>query len=247
MSEQRLQKVIAAAGRASRRQAEKLIAAGLVRVNGRLVTQLGTRVDPDRDRVEVDGRELHGSSRVIYLVMNKPRSVLTAASDPRGRTTVMDLLGEAGKPWGPDRVFHVGRLDYHSEGLLILTNDGGLSQALTHPANRVPRTYECRVSGRPDRRDMKRMEQGVQLEDGVVEMLDVRVLRSNPRSTWLEITLAEGRNRVVRRLFDALGHRVGRLRRVSFGGVQLGDLPIGAVRELSAAELDSLRRWMPEA
>jgi 23S rRNA pseudouridine2605 synthase len=238
-----LQKVLAAAGVASRREAERMIAAGRVQVDGRKVTQLGTKVDPDRARIAVDGKPLPSKVRPIYLMMNKPRKVLVTASDDRGRKTVMDLLGDLAGARGDRRVFHVGRLDYHSEGLLLLTNDGELAKALTHPSTQVPRTYQARVTGHPTADLLAKLTRGVHLEDGYATALEARVVRRNSKSTWVELVVSEGRNRLVRRMFTAIQHPVQRLVRIEFGGLSLGDLRTGEVRELSSEEIGILKRW----
>jgi pseudouridine synthase len=243
---ERLQKTIAAAGLASRREAERLILAGRVQVNGRVVTLLGTRVDPHEDVILVDGKALGRKTAQLYLMLHKPRGVLTASSDPEGRRTVIDLLEGWAAARGPRRVFHVGRLDYNSEGLVLLTNDGALASRLSHPSNGVPRTYQARVQGEPGDEDLKRLLRGVPLEDGPAAALDVQVLKRNPRSTWLELVVAEGRNRLVRRMCEHLGHPVLRLVRVAYGGLELGRLPAGKFRELLPDEVDLLRRWGQE-
>jgi 23S rRNA pseudouridine2605 synthase len=243
MAEMRLQKVIAAAGIASRRQAERLIQAGRVRVDGKTVTKLGTQVDPGKCKIEVDGKALPAPGKPIYLMLNKPRGVLSAAKDGRGRKTVMDLLGDRAGPSGDKRVFHVGRLDYHSEGLLLLTNDGEMAMNLTHPSSQVPRIYRARVSGQPSKTSLDRLVSGVKLEDGLAKALDARFIKRNPRSTWVELSVTEGRNRLIRRLFEAIGHTVQRLVRTEYAGLGLGDLPPGRVRELTTAEISNLHSW----
>jgi len=243
MAEIRLQKVLAAAGVASRREAERMIQAGRVQVDGQVVTRLGTKVDPNRARIQVDGKALPGARSPIYLMMNKPRQVLVTASDDRGRPTVMDLLGDLAAARGDRRVFHVGRLDFHSEGLLLLTNDGDLAKVLTHPSTQVPRTYQARVNGQPQASLLAKLTKGVHLEDGNAVALEASVLRRNPKSTWVEVVVSEGRNRLVRRMFTAIQHPVQRLVRVEFGGLSLGDLRTGAVRELTPNEIAILKRW----
>jgi 23S rRNA pseudouridine2605 synthase len=238
-----LQKLIASCGLASRREAEKLISAGRVSVNGRIVTVLGTKVDPVRDKLALDGTPVRQAGRGIYLLLNKPRGFLSATSDPAGRPTVFELLKGRAATRGARRVFHVGRLDYNSEGLLLLTNDGLLAHALTHPSRQVPRTYRVRVRGSVSQRDMDRLRSGVDLEDGPARVKEAQVVKHNRGSTWLEIVVAEGRNRLVRRLFSRLGHQVVRLVRISYGGVDLGDLPKGTARDLSPEEIATLRRW----
>ena len=245
MAEIRLQKAIAQAGLASRREAERLIEEGRVAVNGRVVKRLGTLVDPQKDAIEVDGKQLSDRRSAVYLIFYKPQGVLTTARDDRGRQTVFDLLdevlGERLRALG--RVFTVGRLDYHSEGLLIVTNDGALAELLTHPRNRVPRTYSVRVRGAPGEAAMARLAAGLLLEDGPAQALEANILKRNERSTWIEITVAEGRNRLVRRMCEALGLEVQRLVRVEHGGVTLGDLRPGEVRDITDNELEKLQGW----
>lgn len=243
VAEVRLQKLIATGGYASRREAERLIAAGRVRVNGRVVRVQGVKVDPDRDKVRVDGKPVTVTRKPLYLMLNKPRSVVATARDPQGRTTVFDVLEGQASSRGLDRVFYVGRLDYASEGLLLLTNDGGLADVLMHPSSRVPRVYQVRVKGALSRDALTRLHRGVELEDGPVRARKTRVLKRNRATTWVELTLEEGRNRLVRRLFATLGYPVNRLVRVGYGGLHLGDLPRGKVRKLTSGEIDRLKSW----
>ncbi|HUU00508.1 MAG TPA: pseudouridine synthase [Myxococcota bacterium] len=243
MTEVYLQKLLASRGLASRREAERLIAAGRVSVNGCVVTVPGTKVDPASDKLALDGTPVREATRGIYLLLNKPRGFLSAASDPAGRPTVFELLKGRAATRGARRVFHVGRLDSNSEGLLLFTNDGLLAHALTHPSRQVPRTYRVRVRGTLTQADIGRLRSGVDLEDGPARVTKARIVKRNQGSTWLEIVVAEGRNRLVRRLFSRLGHQVVRLVRVAYGGVELGDLPRGTVRELSPEEIAILRRW----
>jgi 23S rRNA pseudouridine2605 synthase/16S rRNA pseudouridine516 synthase len=235
---ERLQKALARAGIASRRAAERLIREGRVTVNGRKVTRMGTQVEPERDVVEVDGKRVPRAPRThTYLALHKPRGFVTTMSDPEGRPTVRDLL--------PDvrvRVYPVGRLDFHSEGLLLLTDDGDLARDLMHPRNRVPRTYLARVRGEPSEEALARLARGsIRIEGRKALPAACRVVRSGP-SSWVEITVVEGRKHQVRRMLEVVGHPVQRLRRVSYGGVALGRLPSGRVRALAPAEVDRLRR-----
>lgn len=245
--EVRLQKVIAMSGLASRRAAERLIEAGRVTVNGEVVTVLGTKVNPQKDLVRVDGKLVRQVDEKIYLVMYKPRSVVCTASDPRNRTTVFDLMkgaaATAAATRGPKRVFHVGRLDYNSEGLLLFTNDGQLANDLTHPSSQVPRVYRARVRGSPSNATLQALRNGIELEDGFAQVVELEVIRRNQSSTWLELILAEGRNRLVRRLCAAVGLPVLRLIRVAYGGVEIGEMRPGEVRSLNSRELRLLRGW----
>jgi len=243
----RLQVFLAEAGIASRRGAEDWIRQGRVEVNG-VVARIGTVVCPDRDRVTVDGEVISRPGVKLYLMMNKPRGVLCSASDPQGRRTAVSLL-----PALPVRVHSIGRLDLNSEGLLLFTNDGTLSRALMHPSSQVERVYHAKVQGPVPERILARLRQGVRLEDGPARC-EVRILRrsvarpepgrrrrATGTNTWVEVTLREGRYREVRRLFQAVGLFVLKLRRVRFGPVSLGRLPPGAVRPLTDAEVEALR------
>lgn len=233
---ERLQKYLAHAGVASRRKCEELIAAGRVRVNGETVTVLGTQVDPQRDRVEVDGRLITLPRRHTYLLLNKPRGYLTTAQDPHGRRTVMDLI-----PSGT-RVYPVGRLDLDSEGLLLLTDDGELAQRLTHPSHEHDREYHVWVDGRPEQGSLQQLRQGIELEDGRTWPAKVTVLRRERGGTWLRFVIHEGRKRQLRRMCEAVGHPVRRLIRVAMGPLALGDLAEGQHRSLTRQEQQALRR-----
>jgi pseudouridine synthase len=236
MSE-RLQKVLAHAGVASRRAAERLIAEGRVSVNGTVVAELGTKVDPVRDAIKVDGKRVGAApSGRTYLVLHKPRGVVTTLSDPEGRPTVKDFLRGV-----KARVYPVGRLDYHSEGLLILTDDGALARDLMHPSRGVEKTYLAKVKGQPEPDVLSRLCRGIPLDGRRTGPARVRVVRRGDNA-WLEITIGEGRNRQVRRMFQAVGHPVQRLRRVAYGGVLLGRLPVGHLRPLHEAEVEQLAR-----
>lgn len=233
----RLQKFLSRAGVASRRAAEGLIVQGRVRVNGERVVELGTRVEPDVDRVEVDGRAVSLAPR-RWIALNKPRGVVTTRKDPRGRPTVYSLL-----PEGWTSLRYVGRLDRDTEGLLILTNDGDAAHRLLHPSSGVEREYRAWVRGAPSERTLARLEAGVELEDGPARAEAVRVLRaSEEKGAIVSLVLREGRKREVRRLLEAVGHPVRRLRRVRFGPLRLSDLDAGRWRELSPEEVRSLRR-----
>lgn len=232
---ERLQKYLAAAGVASRRQSEELIRQGRVTVNGKIAV-LGTKVLPGRDMVEVDGKEVRRAEKV-YIMLNKPLGVITSCQDPRGRTTVMDLLT------GITAVVHpVGRLDYDSEGLLLLTNDGDLTYRLTHPSYQVKKTYQVVIGGVPTPGDIKRISKGILLDDGWTAPAGIQVLGPQTGGTLLELTIHEGRNRQVRRMWAKLGHSVIRLRRVKFGPLTLGQLGPGEFRPLDRREVERL--WM---
>ncbi len=236
MSE-RLQKVLAHAGISSRRAAERLIVEGRVSVNGSVVTELGTKVDAERDAIKVDGKRVGAPpSGRTYLALHKPRGVVTTLSDPEGRPTVKDFLRGI-----KARVYPVGRLDFHSEGLLILTDDGTLARNLMHPSRGVEKTYLAKVKGQPDPDVLLRLSRGIPLDGKRTGPAKVRVVRRGDNA-WIEITIGEGRNRQVRRMFQAVGHPVSRLRRLEYGGVLLGRLLAGQLRPLSEAEIAELNR-----
>lgn len=238
----RLQKVLAAAGVASRRASEILIDEGRVEVNGRVVMEQGMRVDPERDVVRVDGSRIPPPRRHMYIVLNKPRGVVSTMDDPEGRRTLSDLLvGKVpGRRSANDRLFHVGRLDTETEGLLILTNDGDFAQRLAHPSYEVPKTYLAEVAGVVTPQTLKRLRTGVTLEDGSVKPIAVKVVSTAPDKSLVKITLREGRNRIVRRTMEAVGHPVRRLSRTGIGPVRLGNLKVGDFRELTRDELGGL-------
>jgi 23S rRNA pseudouridine2605 synthase len=238
----RLQKVLAAAGVASRRAAEIMINEGRVEVNGKLVTEQGLRIDQERDTVRVDGSRIPPPRRHLYLVLNKPRGVVSTMDDPEGRRTLADLLvGKVpGRRSANDRLFHVGRLDTDTEGLLILTNDGDFGHRLAHPSFQVPKTYLAEVEGLVSPHTLKRLRQGVTLEDGPVRPTAVKVVSSTSDKTLVRITLSEGRNRIVRRTMETVGHPVRRLSRTGIGPVRLGNLKVGEFRELTRDELGGL-------
>ena len=234
-SGERLQKVLAAAGLASRRACEVMINEGRVEVNGEVVTEQGRRVDPDTDVIRVDGARIPPPRRHAYLVLNKPRGVVSTMDDPEGRRTLADLVPER-----RGRLFHVGRLDTDTEGLLILTNDGEFAHRLAHPSYAVPKTYLAEVTGVVSPAVLKRLRQGVTLDDGPVRPDAVKVVSTGGDRTLIKITLHEGRNHIVRRTMEAVGHPVRRLSRTGIGPVRLGTLRSGEVRELTRDELGGL-------
>jgi len=233
---ERLQKVIAAAGIASRRQCEQLILEGRVEVDQQVVTTLGTKVDLEEQTVRVDGVPLV-QSRQVYYMINKPKGVVCTHRDPAGRMRIVDLV-----PDESARMFSVGRLDRESEGLILLTNDGGLAQKLAHPRYGVEKTYHVQVAGLPNRSILDRLRGGVQLAEGRVAVAGVRMKRAHKQSTVLEITLREGKNREIRRMLATLGHKVQQLKRVTLGPLKLGNLPQGDARPLERTELAALKR-----
>jgi 23S rRNA pseudouridine2605 synthase len=234
---ERLQKVLARAGVASRRASEDLILAGRVRVNGRIVTELGTKVDPHKDRVEVDGKRLVAEKPVYYIV-NKPREMVTTLDDPEGRATIGNLLRRI-----PERVVPVGRLDYHTSGALLVTNDGDMVDALLRPRSGVPKVYAVKLQGHVDVPELDALRNGVVLDDGYkTQPAEVFVLREERNTTWVQITLTEGKNRQIHRMGDAIGHRVMRLARQSFAGISIDRLKPGDYRELKRDELQQLKK-----
>jgi len=238
---ERLQKVLAHAGIASRRAAERLMLAGRVTVNGKIATELGVKVYPQRDAIKVDGHRIGPApSRRTYLAFHKPRGVVTTMSDPEGRPTVRDYLRGV-RP----RLFPVGRLDYDSEGLLLLTDDGTLARDLMHPSRGVEKTYAVKVKGQPENDVIIRLRRGVTVEGRRTGPAQVRIVRRGDNA-WLQVTIAEGRNRQVRKMLQAVGHPVQRLRRIRYGGVELGALPVGGLRALTEAEIAQLRRATQE-
>jgi 23S rRNA pseudouridine2605 synthase len=235
MPSERLQKIISAAGITSRRNAEKMISGGLVSVNGQIVTELGSKADIDVDHIRVNGKLLHGAERHVYLLMNKPKGYVTTMSDPERRPTVMDLLHGIRV-----RVYPVGRLDYASEGLLLLTNDGDLAHRLTHPSYGVPKTYMAEIPG-PVPRDLgRRLRAGVELEDGPAKVDSFEVVDVHNGRAVVEIVLHEGRKHIVRRMLDAVEHPVSRLVRTKIGDVQLGHQRPGTLRKLNPVEIAQL-------
>lgn len=232
----RLQKILADAGVASRRRAEELILQGRVTVNGRVVTAMGTKADPEQDHIKVDGRRIGRKPAGIWILLNKPKGVISSVRDPRGRTTVTELVRAQG------RLFHVGRLDYNSEGLIILTNDGELSKIIGAAGSRIPKVYQVKVRGVPSEEKLDRLRAGTRLPDGSqLAGIGIRTLRQSKHS-WYEVTLTQGRNREIRRMFEALGHPVLKLRRTRIGFLTDRGLPVGSCRPLTRAEVEGFYR-----
>ncbi len=238
---ERLQKIIAAAGVASRRKAEEFITQGRVTVNGQIVAELGAKADPEHDHIRVDGRRI-AAERHTYLVLNKPKGYVTTVSDPEHRPTVMELVRGAGT-----RVYPVGRLDFNSEGLLLMTNDGALAQKLMHASSHVPKTYLVKVSGTPSPEALAKLRSGVKLAP--VEGRNEKPVTTAPArirpvkeaaNPWYEVTLIEGRNRQIRRMFEAVGHHVEKIKRVRYGPLAL-DVPPGEFRHLTPGEVHALQ------
>ncbi|MDQ3878586.1 MAG: rRNA pseudouridine synthase [Actinomycetota bacterium] len=230
---QRLQKVLARAGVGSRRSIEEMIRAGRIRINGQQA-RLGDRVDRYKDKVEIDGSRVPLAADLEYYLVNKPVGVVSTADDPEGRPTIVDLVDTA------TRVWPVGRLDVDSEGALIVTNDGDLALGLTHPRYGVAKTYLCEVDGSLDHASVRALREGVELDDGVTAPAHVRLVERGVRSTLVEMTLTEGRNREVRRMIEAVGHRTRRLVRTQIGPLKLGRLKSGSARSLTDAEVRAL-------
>ena len=231
----RLQKVLAAAGVGSRRHCEELIGAGRVEVDGEVVRRFGARVDPKHQVIRVDGRRIPASEDLVYLALNKPAGVLTSMSDSRGRKTMTDLLGDTA-----ERLFHVGRLDYDTEGLMLLMNDGELAHRLTHPRFGVPKTYLAEVPGPVARGLGRQLISGIELDDGIASADKFRVVEQAGGRAMVEITLHEGRKHIVRRMLATAGHPVSRLVRTQVGPVSLGSLRPGTTRRLTTKEVGDL-------
>ena len=239
MPVERLQKIISAAGVTSRRKAEQLITGGLVSVNGQVVTELGSKADLEQDHIRVNGKLLHAAERHVYLLMNKPKGYVTTLSDPEKRPTVSQLLHGVGA-----RVYPVGRLDYASEGLLLLTNDGELANTMMKAASHVPKTYMVKVAGTPAPADLAKLRSGMSIraeKGGRVRTAPakVQVIREG-NNPWYEVTLIEGKNRQIRRMFEEIGHHVEKIKRVRYGPLEL-DVPPGKFRRLTPQEVTRLR------
>src|SRR4030081_312066 len=239
MPAERLQKIIAAAGVASRRKAEELISAGRVVVNGQVVTELGTKADPEQDHIRVDGKLLQGPERYTYVVLNKPKGYVTTVSDEKKRPTVMDLVQKV-----KGRVYPVGRLDWASEGLLLMTNDGVLANALMKAASNVAKVYVVKVSGQPDETKLDKLRRGVSIAEKGGRRVrtapaKIRLIREGD-NPWLEVTIVEGRNRQIRKMFEEVGHHVEKIRRVRYGPLSL-DVPPGEFRSLTLDEVSKLK------
>ena len=237
--QERLQKIMAARGIASRRKAEDIIAAGRVTLNGKLVTEQGTKADPERDEICVDGKLLKKRERLVYFLLNKPKGYVTTVSDPEGRPTVVDLLRKC-----RERVYPVGRLDYASEGLLLMTNDGALAAKLMKAGSHVPKTYRVKVSGKPEEKAIAKLRAGV-----TIELENGRRVKTSPAkiqlvedgaNPWYEVVLIEGRNRQIRRMFEQVGHHVEKIKRVQLGPLVL-DVEPGKFRELTNGEVEKLK------
>jgi len=234
--EKRLQKILSEMGVASRRKAEDIIKEGRVKVNGRIAT-IGMKADPDRDHIKLDGKLLTKQERRVYLMFNKPRQVVTSLDDPQGRPTVKDFL--KGIKY---RVFPVGRLDFDSEGMLLMTNDGDFAHAVLHPSKKVSKTYLVKVKGVLTDEETGKLREGVRLKDRLTAPAMVKRMRKTEQNSWLEITIHEGRKRQIRRMLEILGHPVLKLKRIKINGIALGGLETGKFRYLTSEELGMIKR-----
>ena len=235
--QQRLQKILAKAGIASRRKAEELIKEGKVRVDGKVVTEMGTKVDPDAQDIECDGIHVAAREKKIYILLHKPAGFLSTVDDPQGRPIVTDLL-----PQVKERVYPVGRLDLDTEGALLLSNDGELAQKIMHPSHEVNKTYVAKVKGKPGTKKLAALSRGITLEGRKTWPADIEVLQTEPQATTIKIIIHEGRKRQVRKMFDAVGHPVLQLKRTAYGQLELGDLRPGKYRFLSPEDIKMIFR-----
>jgi 23S rRNA pseudouridine2605 synthase len=233
---ERLQKILAHAGVASRRKAEELIESGHVAVNGKIVRELGSKADLDEDLIQVDGRTIREEQDKVYYILYKPAGCVTTLADPEGRPTIKTYLEHI-----PERIYPVGRLDYDAEGALIVTNDGDLAHLLMHPRFGVRRTYLAKVHGVPRPEQIARLLQGVRLEDGRARALEAEVYSRTPKNTWVRVVVAEGRQHLVKRLMEAVGAPVQKLHRADYGGIDVAGMRPGEVRELTRAEVAQLK------
>jgi 23S rRNA pseudouridine2605 synthase len=237
LSTERIQKILAKAGIASRREAEQMVLEGRVTVNGHVIDAMGFKADPSKDFIKVDGKRLAGFESKIVILLNKPRNVLSTVKDPQERPTVMNLLkGVKG------RVYPVGRLDFDAEGVLILTNDGDLAHILSHPRFSVPRTYLAKVRGTPEDKAIGRLQRGITLDDGRARAVSVEVINRREKNSWVRVVVTEGRNHLIKRMLLTVGHPVLKLKRVAFGPIHLGNLPLGQFRYLTPEEITKLKR-----
>ncbi|MFZ3208998.1 MAG: pseudouridine synthase [Geobacteraceae bacterium] len=235
--QERLQKILAQAGIASRREAETIIVAGRVAVNGTVVTELGSKADPMKDRITVDGKPIHLEERKVYILLYKPVGYMTTLKDPQGRPIVTDLLKNI-----KERVYPVGRLDYNTEGLLLLTNNGQWANVLSHPRHEVDKEYQVKIRGRASLEQIRKLAEGVELGDGRTAPARVQVRHESDKNSWLSIIIHEGRYRQVRRMCEAVSLSVVRLKRVTYGPLELGELKHGEYRLLTAKEVEQLRK-----
>lgn len=234
--EQRLQKIIAEMGIASRRKAEEIIVEGRVTVNGRIAV-IGMKADPLRDHIKVDGRLLFRAEKKVYYAFNKPRGVMTSMSDPQGRPTVQEFFGGI-----KQRVFPVGRLDYDSEGLLLLTNDGDFAQAILHPSKKVPKTYLVKIKGVLEDEELERLRKGIKIDGKMTAPAKVKKLKKTESNSWIEMIISEGRKRQIRKMLERVGHQVIRLMRIRINGIEMGPLEPGTYRKLTMEEMHTIMK-----
>lgn len=234
---ERLQKIIARAGIASRRSAEKLISKGMVVVNGKVVIDLGVKADPAQDRIRVNGKLIDNQEPKVYIILNKPRGYITTLNDPQKRPIVTDLIKDV-----KQRVFPVGRLDYDTEGLLLLTNDGDLTQRLLHPSKKVLKTYLAGITGILTPHQVNKLRSGIKLDDGLTAPAKLEFVKKIKDKSWWEISIHEGKKRQVRRMFQSIGHSIYELKRIGFGSLELGKLAHGEYRFLTDREIIDLKR-----
>ena len=231
----RLQKIIADAGIASRRKAEELIVQGLVQVNGKIVRELGFKADPNKEKIKVNGKIIKPNLKKIYLALNKPVGIISSRKDEKGRQTVIDIIPL------DDYLYPVGRLDFESSGLIILTNDGEAANSLLHPKFEIPKTYKVDIEGELKNSDLEKFKAGIKLEEGLTAPAKAKILSKGRTYTKLEVIIHEGKNRQIRRMFEELGYQFTRLKRISIGNIELGKLPIGRHRYLSPEEINWLK------
>ena len=235
--QERLQKIIANAGITSRRSAEKLIDSGKVSLNGKVITNLGVKADPSKDKIRINGKLLSHSEPKLYILLNKPSGYITSLKDPEGRPTVMDLLKKIRQ-----RVYPVGRLDYDTEGLLIITNDGRFANTLMHPRYKVLKTYLVKIKGQISEKSMKHLTEGVHINGRKAAPIAIKKKGLREKNSWIEITLQEGRNRQIKRMLEILGYRVIKLKRTSYGSLNLKGVPLGAYRFLTRFEVAQMKK-----
>ncbi len=235
---ERLQKFISQAGITSRREAEKLISSGRISVNGKVITELGTKIDPVKDKIKLDGK-LITSEKLVYIMLNKPKGIVTTLNDPQGRKTVINLISDI-----PQRIYPVGRLDYNTEGLLLMTNDGDLTHSLIHPSRKIFKTYVAKVAGMPPEEKLDLLRAGIKLSDGLTAPAQINIIEFDREKniTSLEIVIHEGKNRQIRRMFEAIHFPVKQLKRVKFDFLTLAGLKRGRYRHLTEDEVEELKR-----
>lgn len=232
----RLQKYMAQCGVASRRKCEEMIKSGQVTINGEVVRDMGVKIDPSHDRVFVNGKRISLEENYVYIMLNKPRGYITTVKDQYNRPTVMDLVKDIS-----ERIYPIGRLDYESEGLLLLTNDGNIAFHLTHPRHQIDKEYVVRVEGCPSSEDIDKLRNGIDIGGFITSPAQVDLIRKNKQTSLIRITIKEGKNRQVRRMFDAIGHPVIYLKRIRIGNIKLGNLELGKWRYLTNKELEALK------